>query len=193
MIFGGGALRTERVQAKTALVTIASGVFSPHAETPGKTIEIRDIPSIEPAWKVKVRDRKPLAKASVNLQAARRVVSAGRGIANQADLEMVKTLAGLLSAEIGCTRPLAEGLDWLPRERYIGISGAHIKPDLYFGVGVSGQVQHMIGMNGSRVVIAVNKDPNAPIFSQADYGVVADLYAFIPSLIKALQARAGSR
>ena len=138
---------------------------------------------------IKVRERKPLPKASVNLQAARKVVSAGRGVSRQADLAMVEQLAGLLGAEVGCTRPLAEGLDWLPRERYIGISGAHIKPDLYFGVGVSGQVQHMIGMNGSRVVVAVNKDANAPIFTQADYGIVTDLYTFIPALIKALQAR----
>ena len=91
---------------------------------------------------------------------------------------------------MACTRPLAEGLDWLPRERYIGISGATVKPALYLGVGVSGQVQHMVGMTGARLVVAINKDGQAPIFSQADYGIVGDLYAVVPALIKALKGQA---
>ena len=95
----------------------------------------------------------------------------------------------MLEAEIGCTRPLAEGLDWYPRERYIGVSGAFIKPDLYMGIGVSGQVQHTVGVTDSRVIVAINKDKNAAIFHQADYGIVGDLYAFLPAFISALKAR----
>jgi electron transfer flavoprotein alpha subunit len=87
----------------------------------------------------------------------------------QEDLALVEDLARALGAEMACTRPLAEGLDWLPRERYIGISGAMIRPDLYLGVGVSGQAQHAIGMHESRVVVAINKDSSAPIVRQADY------------------------
>ena len=102
---------------------------------------------------------------------------------------MINELAQALNAEVACTRPLAEGLDWLPRERYIGISGANIRPDLYLGVGVSGQVQHMIGMRDSRVVVAINKDKEAPIFAQADYGIVGDLYEIVPALIKAIKER----
>ena len=105
-----------------------------------------------------LRERKPRPAAAVNLPAARRVVCAGRGLARQEDLGLVNELAKVLGAEVACTRPLAEGLDWLPRERYIGISGATIKPDLYLGVGVSGQAQHVIGMSDSRVVVAINKD-----------------------------------
>ena len=114
-------------------------------------------------------------------------------MAQQADLAMIEELARLLHAELACTRPLAEGLGWLPRERYIGISGATLHADLYLGVGVSGQVQHLIGMNATRVVVAINKDSNAPIFAHADYGIAGDLYQIVPALLQALKERAGSR
>jgi electron transfer flavoprotein alpha subunit len=104
-------------------------------------------------------------------------------------MAMINELAQLLGAEIGCTRPLAEGLDWLPRERYIGVSGAFLKADLYVGVGVSGQIQHMVGVTDSRVIVAVNKDDHAPVFEFADYGIVGDLYQVVPALIAALKAR----
>lgn len=104
---------------------------------------------------------------------------------------MIEELAQALSAEVACTRPLAEGLNWLPRERYIGISGVMIKPDLYIGIGVSGQAQHMIGMNESRVVVAINKDRGAPLVAQADYAIEGDLYAVVPALIRAIKAHKG--
>ncbi|HEY9089752.1 MAG TPA: electron transfer flavoprotein subunit alpha/FixB family protein, partial [Anaerolineaceae bacterium] len=134
-----------------------------------------------------LRERKPRAGAVTNLAGAKRVVCAGRGVGKADDLSLVNDLARALNAEVGCTRPLAEGLNWLPRERHIGISGAQVRPDLYLGVGVSGQVQHMIGMNRSKVVVAINKDKNAPIFASADYGIVGDLYAVIPALLEALK------
>lgn len=193
MIFGGGAVRVDQLSEGNSppyLATVGSGVFHAQAAgAPPSTDAIEAVPFIEPDWQVHLRESKPRPPAAANLPAAKRVVCSGRGLARQEDLSMVKELAGLLRAEMACTRPLAEGLDWLPRERYIGISGATVKPDLYLGVGVSGQVQHLIGMSSSRLVVAINKDQNAPIFASADYGIADDLYAVVPKLIEALKAR----
>ena len=153
--------------------------------------EIQPIDWIEPAWQAKLIERRSRGGGSVNLAAAKRVVCPGRGVAQQEDLSMIEELAQALSAEMACTRPLAEGLGWLPRERYIGISGAMIKPDLYLGIGVSGQAQHTIGMSESRVVVAINKDRNAPLVTQSDYAIEGDLYQVVPALIRALKARKG--
>lgn len=92
-------------------------------------------------------------------------------------------LADALGGEIGCTRPIAEEFHWLPEERCIGLSGVQVKPDLYLGIGVSGQVQHVTGFRNAKVIAAVNKDENAPIFKAADLGIVGDLYDIVPKLI----------
>ena len=144
---------------------------------------------VAPQWKATLRECKTRPPATVDLSVAKKVVCSGRGVGKKEDLALVNELAQALGAEIACTRPLAEGLDWLPIERYIGISGATIRPDLYLGVGVSGAAQHLIGMSHSRVVVAINKDKNAPIFTNADYGIAGDLYEVVPALIKAIQER----
>lgn len=192
MIFGGGAVRVDRPLAETVIATVGSGQFEPLPTASNATAELQEIPFVEPAWQVKLVERKPRPPATVDLTAARRVVCAGRGLAKKEDLTLVEELAHALNAEVACTRPLAEGLDWLPVERYIGISGAVVRPDLYLGVGVSGQAQHVIGMSRSKVVVAINKDPNAPILSQADYAITGDLYTVVPALIQAIQSHRGT-
>ncbi len=189
MIYGGGAVRIEKSRREQILLTVGPGVFRELPPETGRKGDVIEIPFVEPHRSAILRESKPRTATSVNLSSARKVICLGRGIARKEDLAQMEKLAHLLGAEIGCSRPLAEGLDWLPRERYIGISGAQIKPDLYLGVGVSGQVQHMIGMNGSRVVAAINRDPQAPIFTQADYGIVGDLYEIVPALIKAISEK----
>jgi electron transfer flavoprotein alpha subunit len=189
MIFGGGAVREEKPKGALMLATAGLGIFEPLAVAAGKTGELVPVTFVAPAWQVKVVGSKPKPASTVNLAAAKKVVCAGRGVGKQEDLAMVTELARLLDGEVGCTRPLAEGLDWLPRERYIGVSGAFIKADLYIGLGVSGQVQHTVGVNDSRIIVAINKDEHAPIFEQADYGIAGDLYQVVPALIQALKAR----
>jgi electron transfer flavoprotein alpha subunit len=188
MIFGGGAVRVDKALGDIVIATAGYGVFEPQAlaEQRGEVVEV---PFIEPEKRAILVERKPRQVAAVNLGAARRVVCAGRGVGKQEDLQIVEELSRALGAEMACTRPLAEGLDWMPRERYIGISGAMIKPELYLGVGVSGQAQHAIGMSESRVVVAINKDSSAPIISQADYWIEEDLYAVVPALLEALRKR----
>ena len=101
-------------------------------------------------------------------------------------LSLAAALAAKLEAELACSRPIAEGVNWMPAERYLGVSGATIKPELYLAVGISGQVQHLVGVNHSKVLVAINSDKNAPIFAHADFGVVGDLYQVLPELTKSL-------
>jgi electron transfer flavoprotein alpha subunit len=186
MIFGGGAVRVDRPTSEMVVATVGPGTFQAGAGG-GSSGEISEVPFVPPDWQVTLRERKPRAVSSVNLPAARKIICAGRGIARKEDLSLVQDLAQALGAEVACSRPLAEGLGWLARERYIGISGAHVRPDLYLGVGVSGQVQHLIGMSGSRIVVAINKDSGAPIFAHSDYNIVGDLYQVVPALMREIK------
>ena len=102
-------------------------------------------------------------------------MSAGRGFAAEEDLQKARDLAAKLGGAIACSRPLTEGVNWLPTELYVGVSGITVTPKLYIAAGISGQMQHMVGANRSATVIAVNKDKNAPIFKQCDFGIVGDL------------------
>jgi len=123
----------------------------------------------------------------VDLNAAHRVIGVGRGLKAKEDLAMVQELAQALEAEIACSRPVAEGLNWMGKDRYIGSSGAHIAPQLYLAVGISGQLQHMVGVTGAETIVAINSDPNAAVFTQTDYGLVGDLYQLVPAITAALK------
>ena len=123
----------------------------------------------------------------VDLNAARRVIGVGRGLKAKEDLELIEALAGAVQAEIACSRPVAEGLNWMGKDRYIGSSGARITPELYLAVGISGQLQHMVGVVGAETIVAINSDPNAAVFTQVDYGLVGDLYELVPAITSALK------
>jgi electron transfer flavoprotein alpha subunit len=123
----------------------------------------------------------------VDLNSAHRVIGVGRGLKAQEDLAVVEELAQALEAEIACSRPVAEGLNWMGKDRYIGSSGAHIAPQLYLAVGISGQLQHMVGVTGAETIVAINSDPNAAVFQQTDYGLVGDLYQLVPAITAALK------
>lgn len=133
-----------------------------------------------------VVDVQPATSGPANLAAARRIVACGRGFNAEEDLALARSLAEALGAEIACSRPLAEGTAWLSKDRYVGVSGMHVAPDVYIALGISGQVQHTSGMADSKVVVAVNSDANAPIFEISDYGIVGDIYDVVPALTAAL-------
>jgi electron transfer flavoprotein alpha subunit len=124
---------------------------------------------------------------TVDLSAAPVIVSVGRGIGEQDNLPIVEELAQALGAELAASRPICDN-GWLPMERQVGSSGQTVSPKLYLAVGISGAIQHLVGMKGSKAVIAINKDENAPIFEVADYGVVGDLFEIVPELTKAIRA-----
>ncbi|MBW4038513.1 MAG: electron transfer flavoprotein subunit alpha/FixB family protein [Acidobacteria bacterium] len=128
------------------------------------------------------------AAQTVDLSAAPVIVSVGRGIGEQENLEVVKELAEALGAELAASRPICDA-GWLPMERQVGSSGQTVAPKLYLAVGISGAIQHLVGMKGAKTVIAINKDVDAPIFEVADIGVVGDLFEVVPALTKAIRAQ----
>ncbi len=125
-------------------------------------------------------------KQEVDLTKAERIVSVGRGIKKPENLELVRELAKVLDAEIAASRPVCDE-GWLPLDRQIGSSGQTVAPKLYLAVGISGAIQHIVGMKNSQTIVAINKDPHAPIFDIADYGVVGDLFEVVPALIEAVK------
>ncbi len=145
-------------------------------------------PTLEAA-QIRTRAGEPFrgSEQTVDLGSAQRIVSVGRGIKEAQNLPMVEELAKALSAELAASRPICDN-GWLPMERQVGSSGQTVSPQLYLAVGISGAIQHLVGMKGSQCIVAINKDPEAPIFEVADYGIVGDLFEVVPALTEAVKA-----
>ena len=126
------------------------------------------------------------SQRAVDLAAAEMIVSVGRGVREAENIPIVQKLADALGAELAASRPICDA-GWLPMERQVGSSGQTVAPKLYIAIGISGAIQHLVGMKGSRTVVAINKDPNAPIFEIADYGIVGDLFQIVPELVAAVE------
>ena len=139
------------------------------------------------AAKIRQKPEAPFkeAKQAVDLSQAERIVAVGRGIKSQEHLGLAQQLAQAMGAELAASRPICDA-GWLPMDRQIGSSGQTVAPKLYVALGISGAIQHLVGMKGSRMIVAINKDPEAPIFEIADYGVAADLFEIVPAMITEL-------
>lgn len=183
LVYGGAAVRCESSAADTTVVVLAPGSFE---DLKGEAAEKESVDFAAPAHPAKFVERREKQGETVNLSAAKRAVGIGRGLAKQEDLEMVYAFAAKLGAEVGCSRPIAQGENWMAISRYIGVSGVMLKPDIYVALGISGQVQHTVGVRDAKIIIAVNKDKNAPIFKQCDYGIVGDIYKVVPALTELL-------
>jgi electron transfer flavoprotein alpha subunit len=183
LMYGGAMVRSEEFPTP-AVVTIPSGRFEAvrGADSPLETIVI------QPDMRVHLVQREPLSREGADLSSARRIVSVGMGVSKREDMALVEDLAAALGAQIGCTRGIAEERGWVPVEHYVGISGVSVAPDLYLAVGISGQVQHMVGVRDAKVIVAIDKNEKAPIFRETDFGIVGDLYALVPLLTDALGA-----
>jgi len=187
MVFSGNGLSTEIIGRTPAIVTLQSGIVEPrknphNGETEKLSIEVKPMTQT-------LEVRRKSETSAARLEEAERIVAVGRGLQRKEDLELIRELAEVLHAAIGGSRPLAADLGWLSDDQWIGLSGHKVKPKLYVAIGISGQIQHIAGMRDAKVVVAINKDPNAPMAANSDYYVVGDLYTIVPELIKQLKQR----
>jgi len=183
LIYGGKAVQKIVCSTRPQMATIPARTFEQAPLQEGKEGKITSL-SAAPSSAVKVINRTPKVQEAVDITEAKIIVSVGRGFDKKEDISIAHELAGLLGGTVGCSRPVAEDLHWLPEEVYMGISGKKVKPDLYIGLGVSGQIQHITGIRDSKFIFAINRDESAPIFDAADFGIVGDLYDVVPKLIK---------
>ncbi|HEX9015505.1 MAG TPA: electron transfer flavoprotein subunit alpha/FixB family protein [Chloroflexota bacterium] len=180
-VYAGKAKARVRARGNAAVVTVESGAFA--AAGGGRRGEIDRPSGIQPSDSGLRRfvDFVEAPPADVDITQSDIVVSVGRGIGDPENIPVVEKLASVLGGVLACSRPVVDK-KWLPKARQVGISGKSVSPRLYLAVGISGAFQHLAGIKKAQTVVAINKDPNAPIFRVADYGVVGDLFAVVPKL-----------
>ena len=183
-MYFGGLASTKQKATGVKVYTVAATCFA-DAEATGSD-DVETIAYTAPEKPLVLRGTKEVPREGADLTKCDVVVGAGRGFGAEEDLQMARDLCAKVGGELGCSRPLAENVDWMPRNLYIGVSGLQLAPKAYFALGISGQMQHMVGCNRSGAIFAINKDQNAPIFKQADYGLVGDIYKVLPALIEKL-------
>ena len=184
----GGKLNIDGVlkEAEGHIATVRPATFEPaepRAE-PGEVVSLDYPAGIELVTRFTGFVEPP--PGEVDLADAEIIVSVGRGIKDEKNIPVARELAEALKGELGCSRPIVDK-GWLPKERQVGSSGKTVKPKLYIASGISGSFQHVMGMKGSDLIVAVNRDPKAPIFGIADYGVVDDLFKVLPALTKKIK------
>jgi electron transfer flavoprotein alpha subunit len=162
------------------VITLRSGTVTPEGgDLGGEVVSIQDL-TVQPEHTRFIEYIEPVV-GDVDITKADVVVGIGRGIKEDKNLPLVEEFADAVGGVVACSRPIADA-EWLPKDRLVGSSGKTIKPKLYIAIGISGSFQHLVGMRNSATIIAINKDPNAPIFNDADYGIVGDLFQVIPAL-----------
>ena len=195
-VLGGKLQARVRVKGEgTVFVTVQAGAFPADAVVKGGTSEIFEVKPLDADLSGIKPDREVLGYEEVggdqvDLTKADVILAVGRGIGGADKMGVVNDLARALGAEIGASRPVIDN-GWLPRDRQIGSSGQTVAPKLYVAAGISGAIQHLVGMKASSVIVAINKDPGAPIFNVAHYGIVGDLHEVLPALTEAVKAAKG--
>ena len=185
-VLGGRFIATQRFLRKPQIVTVPPRRFGKRLDTArtGEIIKTTLKPAEPKTQVLKIKDK---ISQMLRIEEADIIVSAGRGLKKKEDLKLIASLAKVLGGAVGCSRSVAADLKWLPEEHWVGLSGHKVKPKLYIAIGISGQVQHIAGIRDSKTIIAINNDPNAPIFKACDYGIVGDLYDIVPALTNAIR------
>jgi electron transfer flavoprotein alpha subunit len=171
------------------LASLQAGAYRADRIEAGSAPVEKFAPQLTPS-RIKPLDVFREAARAVDLTAAEIIVSVGRGIKEADNIPVVQKLADVLGAELAASRPICDS-GWLPMERQVGSSGQTVAPKMYVAVGISGAIQHLVGMKGSKIIVAINKDANAPIFEVADYGIVGDLFQVVPALVEEIRKAKG--
>ncbi|MHB1416303.1 MAG: electron transfer flavoprotein subunit alpha/FixB family protein [Chloroflexota bacterium] len=182
---GGNTVSLETLGTEIKVLAVMPKTFEIEAPTAGVGQVVTPALTLQPSA-VKLVERRAKEGDAVNLEDAERILGVGRGFGKREDMELAEQLTAALGAELSCTKGLSD-FGWLGEDRIIGLSGAKTKPDLYVAVGISGQIQHTVGISSAKLIAAVNTDKDAPIFQLADYGIVGDLYEVVPALIEKLK------
>jgi electron transfer flavoprotein alpha subunit len=182
-VFSGKAIGEYELSGAVKIISLMGNAVKP--ETLGSDATVESIKGDVPAGRIRVKEVKT-QEGTVPLPEAEIVVSAGRGMKEPGNWGIVEHLASTLGATTACSRPVADS-GWRPHHEHVGQTGIAIRPNLYFAIGISGAIQHLAGVNNSKCIVVINKDPEAPFFKAADYGIVGDLFDIVPRLDAALQ------
>ncbi|MBV0925296.1 electron transfer flavoprotein subunit alpha/FixB family protein [Halomicroarcula limicola] len=182
-LYGSKVETTIDVHSETPAVTVRPAEWPAATGTGDATVESFDVDIDESAVRSTVTGFEEVSGGDVDISDADVLVSVGRGIEEEENLDMIRDLAEALDATVSASRPIIDN-GWLEKNRQVGQSGKVVTPDVYIAIGISGAVQHVAGMKGSDTIVAINSDPNAPIFDIADYGIVDDLFEVVPALIE---------
>lgn len=184
-MYGSKVETSVEVSGDQFVATVREGEWDPIDEAGDASVEALDITFDESSFGSEVIGFEELAEGDVDISEADILVSIGRGIEEEENLDLIHDLADAIGGTVSASRPIVDS-GWLPKNRQVGQSGKTVTPDLYLAIGISGAVQHVAGMKGADTIIAINNDPNAPIFDIADYGIVDDLFDLVPALTEAL-------
>ncbi|MEM1320403.1 MAG: electron transfer flavoprotein subunit alpha/FixB family protein [Bacteroidota bacterium] len=182
-VFSGKAVAEYVISSPIKLISLMGNAVAPEAT--GGTAEVAALEVALPASRITVKEVKTI-EGTVPLPEAELVVSAGRGLKGPENWQIIEDLADTIGATTACSRPVADS-DWRPHHEHVGQTGVAIRPNLYIAIGISGAIQHLAGVNRSKVIVVINKDPEAPFFKAADYGICADLFDVVPRLTDAIK------
>jgi electron transfer flavoprotein alpha subunit len=185
-VYTGKAFAHVAVNGAKKIITLAKGAITPEAGSGSATVETFSPTFGDADFAVKRLDSHK-AEGDILLPEADRVVSGGRGLKGPENWGMIEELAKTIGAATACSKPVSD-MDWRPHHEHVGQTGIKVSPDLYIAVGISGAIQHLAGVNASRVIVVINKDAEAPFFKAADYGIVGDAFDVVPKLTEAIKA-----
>lgn len=188
-IYTGKAFANTKLNAEKRIISIKKNAVEVKTDGGSATVEVFSPATNDADFKVTVT-KSEKATGDVLLPEADRVVSAGRGLKGPENWGMVEELAKTLGAATACSKPVSD-MDWRPHHEHVGQTGIKVSPTLYIAIGISGAIQHLAGVNSSKYIVVINKDPEAPFFKAADYGVVGDAFEIVPKLTEAIKAQLG--
>jgi electron transfer flavoprotein alpha subunit len=186
-VYSGKAIATYQVSSAIKVVTLMGNAIKP--ESMGSAVNVETAQVDVATARIRVKETKTQT-GIVPLPEAEIVVSAGRGMKDPGNWGIVEELAQVLGATTACSRPVAD-TGWRPHHEHVGQTGIAIRPNLYIAIGISGAIQHLAGVNNSKTIVVINKDPEAPFFKAADYGIVGDLFEIVPKLTAAIKQLKG--